>query len=530
MLAFDQNNHDITGYIELNNSFTNKAVYSLGWHGLFSELLLMCTAMLYAADNNYRFELDSNNTGFLGKNGFEILWNPLFPISKNRLYRRRTSSGFKNHIIHYLQSLLLKTNSKVLSPDILHRKILDEGLYLHDFKLPGSSEKTDFLTGLNYYFCLIMDSLKDDVKANIKAQIEELKLPENYVAIQIRRGDKVEVRDAGARLHSAQEYTNLINEKCPKENNIYIISDDYRAIDELIKYCPQFNLIHRVAKSHKGYQNTEFVNLPKDQKVEKIIKLIADFFICVNSEHFIGPFSSNFSRAVGTARLNKDVTSIDTAWPRYLYNDSSIQYLAGQKGVIHIGANLGQEKELYRYHNLDVIWIEPIPEVFSELEKNIEDYPKQKAYQHLITDKNGKEYQFNIANNNGASSSILDFNQHKDIWPGVEFEKQIKLTSITLSKFIDQELVDLSKYDTLIMDTQGSELLVLKGAENLLTKFKFIRTEAADFEAYKNCCQLSDLDEYLTNYNFKQISKTAFARRDQGGQYYDVTYQNLCIR
>jgi len=160
-------------------------------------------------------------------------------------------------------------------------------------------------------------------------------------------------------------------------------------------------------------------------------------------------------------------------------------FLSNVNGVIHVGANLGQEKELYRHHNLDVIWIEPIPQVFSELKKNIEDFPKQQAYQHLITDVSGKEYQFNIANNHGASSSILDFKHHKDIWPDVKFEKQIKLTSITLSQFIAQQQIDLSRYDTLIMDTQGSELLVLKGAGNLLTKFKFIKTEAADFEAYK---------------------------------------------
>lgn len=201
-------------------------------------------------------------------------------------------------------------------------------------------------------------------------------------------------------------------------------------------------------------------------------------------------------------------------------------FLSEAKGVIHVGANLGQEKELYRHHNLNVIWIEPIPEVFTQLENNISDFPKQSAYQNLITDENNKEYQFNVANNHGASSSILDFDQHKDIWPGVEFEKQINLTSVTLSKFVEDKTIDLSRFDTLIMDTQGSELLVLKGAESLLSQFKFIKTEAADFEAYKDCCQLHDLDQYLAINHFEQIAKSAFAQRDEGGKYYDVTYRN----
>ncbi len=202
-------------------------------------------------------------------------------------------------------------------------------------------------------------------------------------------------------------------------------------------------------------------------------------------------------------------------------------FLTNASGVIHVGANLGQEKEHYRHYNLNVIWIEPIPEVFAELEKNISDFPKQHAYQYLVTDIDNKHYQFNIANNSGASSSILQFKEHKDIWPGVEYEKTIDLSSVTLTTLIEKENIDVSRFDTLIMDTQGTELLVLKGAGDLVNRFQFINTEAADFEAYEDCCQLDDLDQYLHHYNFKQVSKTEFATRDQGGKYYNVLYKNL---
>jgi len=40
-------------------------------------------------------------------------------------------------------------------------------------------------------------------------------------------------------------------------------------------------------------------------------------------------------------------------------------FLRNAKGVIHIGANDGEEKELYATYNLDVIWIEPIFDVTS---------------------------------------------------------------------------------------------------------------------------------------------------------------------
>src|SRR5215472_4628952 len=38
-------------------------------------------------------------------------------------------------------------------------------------------------------------------------------------------------------------------------------------------------------------------------------------------------------------------------------------FLRGVSGVIHVGANTGQERELYEKFGLHVVWIEPIPEV-----------------------------------------------------------------------------------------------------------------------------------------------------------------------
>ena len=50
-------------------------------------------------------------------------------------------------------------------------------------------------------------------------------------------------------------------------------------------------------------------------------------------------------------------------------------FLSQVSGVIHIGANTGQERHAYAAH--DVIWIEPIPDVFDKLLENIQDFPKQ---------------------------------------------------------------------------------------------------------------------------------------------------------
>lgn len=48
-------------------------------------------------------------------------------------------------------------------------------------------------------------------------------------------------------------------------------------------------------------------------------------------------------------------------------------------GVIHIGANTGQERDLYRSKNLQVLWVEPIPAVHGVLESNLTRLPSSEC-------------------------------------------------------------------------------------------------------------------------------------------------------
>lgn len=200
-------------------------------------------------------------------------------------------------------------------------------------------------------------------------------------------------------------------------------------------------------------------------------------------------------------------------------------FLRQISGVIHVGANVGQERDRYRHHGLYVVWIEPIPEVFEMLQANIQGYPNQTAFQCLVTDQDDTEYTFHVSNNEGASSSIFELKLHKDIWPEVDYDKTITLRSTTLPCLLKRERINASKYDALIMDTQGSESLILKGAVPILGQFRFIKTEVPDFESYAGCCQLDDINVFLKQQGFQEISRHKFAERAGGGSYYDVVFE-----
>lgn len=200
-------------------------------------------------------------------------------------------------------------------------------------------------------------------------------------------------------------------------------------------------------------------------------------------------------------------------------------FLRTASGVIHVGANEGQERDDYARHGLQVVWIEPIPAVFSKLQANISGYGQQHAYQYLVTDKDGETYQFHVANNRGESSSILDLGQHAELWPHVHYQESIALSSITLDSLVERQHIDVKKYDVLILDTQGSELLVLKGAERLLSGIRYIRTEAADFELYKDCAQVDEIDAFLRMHGFLEHRRRVQASHHCGGKCYNILYR-----
>ena len=205
----------------------------------------------------------------------------------------------------------------------------------------------------------------------------------------------------------------------------------------------------------------------------------------------------------------------------------SRHFLSKVHGVIHVGANSGQERTFYQQFGLEVIWIEPVPATFERLRTNLHEFPEQRAYRYLITDEDDHEYAFHIANNDEASSSILPIAKHKQMYPEVEYTDTITLTSKTLDTFVKRERVDLQKFQALILDTQGSELLILRGAPNVLQQIRFVKAEVADFESYAGCCQLEGMGEFMRAAGFRERKREAFMSLPDVGTYYDVTYERF---
>ena len=172
-------------------------------------------------------------------------------------------------------------------------------------------------------------------------------------------------------------------------------------------------------------------------------------------------------------------------------------------GSFHIGAHECEELQFYNQIGLnpeDIIWIEAISSKVAEAaNKGIPN-----VYNAIITDKNDEDIIFNISNN-VQSSSVLEFGTHSQEHPWVVYVDKIKHKSITIDTFFERNNINASKYNFWNFDIQGAELMALKGATNSIKYAKAIYLEVNEKELYKNCGLITDIDVFLSNYNFKRV-------------------------
>jgi FkbM family methyltransferase len=182
-------------------------------------------------------------------------------------------------------------------------------------------------------------------------------------------------------------------------------------------------------------------------------------------------------------------------------------YLTGVRGAIHVGANIGEEAGWYDQHGFSkVVWFEPNLDLIPTLQENIAKFPNQICYPCGIHDTL-KEGTLHISNNGGQSSSILEFGTHSINHPSVVYVKDMTIQFRRLDELFESEL-NIEEFNFLNIDTQGTELKVIKSLRGLVAKFDYIYAVVNDDQVYKNCALVTDIDRYLLPFGFtREITK-----------------------
>jgi FkbM family methyltransferase len=136
-------------------------------------------------------------------------------------------------------------------------------------------------------------------------------------------------------------------------------------------------------------------------------------------------------------------------------------------GIVHIGANSGQEVADYKESAIrPVILVEPLEDPFRRLVASVAGEKDFFPIQACLSNQSGREVEFHVASNGGQASSYYAPGNHLDLYPQVKFDQSIKLVTRTLDELLSElsDLVDTSLLDYISLDTQGAELDILRGA------------------------------------------------------------------
>ena len=80
----------------------------------------------------------------------------------------------------------------------------------------------------------------------------------------------------------------------------------------------------------------------------------------------------------------------------------------------------------------------------------------------------------------------------------LEFKTKIQVNSTTLDSFTSEKNIKL--IDFIWMDVQGAEIEVFLGAKNILKNTRFIYTEVANLDQYKNQATLTEMTKKLSGF------------------------------
>ena len=89
--------------------------------------------------------------------------------------------------------------------------------------------------------------------------------------------------------------------------DLFILADDYTSFVEVKEKYPQYNIFTLSEPNDKGYIHADFIKLSKENKKEKIIRLLASIEIMREASTILGVFAANTELFLGMAEPKKMV-------------------------------------------------------------------------------------------------------------------------------------------------------------------------------------------------------------------------------
>jgi FkbM family methyltransferase len=175
----------------------------------------------------------------------------------------------------------------------------------------------------------------------------------------------------------------------------------------------------------------------------------------------------------------------------------------------HNGSSISRFKNLFD-HSSQIHSFEANPKLVEQLIAQFGNDKKIEIYQNAVSNIDKQPVTFNIHSTSSGSSSLLNVNQNRRFASrrGVSDAtiSPISVQSITLDSHVNSS--DFDHVNFLKIDTQGTELKVLMGAKNLLSRsaIDVIEFELIVTDAYESVNGTFEALSFLDSYGYRLLA------------------------
>ena len=289
---------------------------------MYSELFNLCLAMVYAQHHRLSLTLNSWFWNSRIKKGWLDYFEPTLKCCNNpfsaqdKVYTNEKPWIGKIYynpevFFSFYFSLILNLIYRLVCPrHLLTKDIFDDmrsEAFIHDtlgkdaFNLMAVSFKQMYI-------------LNSRTKNLLHQRIEELKVPNNYIGVHIRRGDKITSKEMQD-IH-LDNYINSIIKYKSISSNVYIATDDTSIIDSIKnKLSPLgFSVFYNSQNQNQGFNEDLFNHSSRQTRQEDTLNVLLDMEVLIPSDFFIGTYTSNLSRVVPFFLGLDKCVSLDNDW------------------------------------------------------------------------------------------------------------------------------------------------------------------------------------------------------------------------
>lgn len=278
----------------MNESFQRSLIHHFGTgNGFYSELNSLLFSTLFCLQNRLRLEIYSKDAPFTFGNGWNEYFESFCPDFKNDFIGKRISRDYinnhKNNHICYLYKVLTKND--ILNDIYWYCR---SGWFEHaHFMIPELGINGDIRQAMKVLIPIVYRFNKKYTHI-IDTFINDLDLPQRYISLHVRAGDKISERNLIKPQSYLEKAKSLSN--C---HNIFVATDDYRVFEQLMRDNPDYTFYTSTSPEERGNDTEKLFASSNDIIRNNLIEMFASVEVFLHSELFVGTYSSNPGLFVG---------------------------------------------------------------------------------------------------------------------------------------------------------------------------------------------------------------------------------------